>query len=69
MNEEVFLWLPQLYYVAANGKQWLTWASSQKPRDFTVTRSHTIVIYTANVLAIFICIQGRILKSLFLETA
>lgn len=29
----------------------------------------TIVIYTANVLTVFICIQSRILKPLFLETA
>jgi hypothetical protein len=46
MNEEVFLWLPELYYVAANGEQWLTWASSQKPRDFTVTRSHNCDLHS-----------------------
>jgi hypothetical protein len=38
-------------------------------RGISQLHAHTIVIYTANVFAIFIRIQGRILKLLFLETA
>jgi hypothetical protein len=33
-------------YVAANGEEWLTWARSQKPRDFTVTRTHNCDLHS-----------------------